>query len=280
MPGVPGQRNRMEDRGGNVTGLINGNFEADWEEQSSHKCHVFPVGGDPYITDIGESHTPPHWVTWFVHQPGTWDQPEATDAWKSADERRVLYGNKAVKFFTFGRKHWGGIYQQAAVAPGEELEFSAYCHAWSNHYEKDDPNFPHPHDGRWSEGVGYGVVSIHESNIEPDNSDPQHDAIRNFQFRVGIDPTGGVDPLAERVVWSGRYSNYNGYLAPLVVGAKAQSSTVTVFIESKTAWAFCHNDAYFDEALLEAFGEPDPPDPDERQYERTVHLLPQDATAA
>ena len=265
-------------------GLLNGNFEADWGTQSSHKAHVFPVGGDPYFADIGNIFTPPHWVTWYRHQPGIWDQPEVRDAWKNIDPRRVCSGEKGILFFTFYRKHWGGFYQNVPVTRGQTVEFSCHLHAWSNH---DGYNYPHKHDGRWSEGVGYNVVSIHESNIEPDSPidapDPQHDAIRNFQFRVGIDPTGGINPLADSVVWSGRYSNYNGYLAPLVIEAIARTDSVTVFTESKTAWAFCHNDFYADDADLEVVADPEPPTGNCRgkprsQYKRTYNVISPTAT--
>ena len=260
-----------------MTLLKNTGFEADWSTESSHRVHVFKPDGTDYLTDIGESHTPPSWTTWFYHDPGVYDQPEVGDAWKSVDPRRVMYGEKGVKFFTYYRAHCGGLYQQVAATPGQVLEFSAHCHAWSNH---DGEGFPHKHDGLWSEGVGYDTVSIHEDNLPQLNGDPQNDAISNFAFRVGIDPRGGTDPFADSVVWSDRYSNYNGYLAPLVVEATAEASTVTVFVESACIFQFCHSDAYFDEASLEVISDPvDPPDdPPARQYERTVHLIPQDTT--
>ena len=257
-------------------GLVNAGFEADWGDEKSHQCLVFPVIGAPgYFTDIGNIFTPPGWTTWYVHEPGIWDQPEVRDAWKNIDPRRVYTGNKGVLFFTYYRRHWGGFYQQVPVTRGQTLEFSCFLHAWSNH---DGAGFPHKHDGRWSEGVGYDVVSIHESNIEPDNGDPQHDAIRNATFRVGIDPYGGSDPLADSVVWSDHYSNYNGYLAPLVVEAIAQADSVTVFIESKRVFGFCHGDFYADDASLTVVASPEPPEPEERQFSFVAHAAPQDVT--
>jgi len=59
--------------------LENSGFEADWGEESSHRVVVFPAGGDPYETELGEFHTPPGWVSWYHHDPGEWDQPEVGD---------------------------------------------------------------------------------------------------------------------------------------------------------------------------------------------------------
>ncbi len=61
-----------------------------------------------------------------------------------------------------------------------------------------------------------------------------------FGRKLGIDPTGGVDPLSPNVIWGplhygpGRILNYPGLYSPdnpnLSVAAAAQSSTVTVFV--------------------------------------------------
>ncbi len=62
----------------------------------------------------------------------------------------------------------------------------------------------------------------------------------SFGRKLGIDPTGGTDPLSANVVWGplhygdGRFLNYSGPYTPdnpnLNVAAVAQSSTVTVFV--------------------------------------------------
>ena len=76
--------------------LRNGGFEADWSNESSHRCLIFPADGEPYESERGNIFTPPGWTTWFRHDPGTWDQPEVRDAWASSSPERVHSGQKAI----------------------------------------------------------------------------------------------------------------------------------------------------------------------------------------
>ncbi len=234
--------------------LKNGGFEADWEEKSSHRCLVIPKDAGPYEQDVGNIFTPPNWLTWFHHEPGTWDQPEVRDAWKQQDSRRAHSGQKGILLFTFSRRHDGGFLQQVQVTPGTSLRLTAWAHAWSNHRDKANPDrFPHPDDGKWSEGAGYDAGFCLEGEAPDDNW-------RNFTFYVGIDPTGGTNPLADTVVWGRGAHIYNEYAQVPSAEATAQADTVTVFLRSKTLWPFKHNDAYWDEAeLLVADGSEVPP---------------------
>ena len=249
--------------------LINGSFEQDWADNRSHHCLVFPGGEE---RTVGNIFTPSGgWVTWFYHNPGTWDQPEVRDA---REIERVHDGDKATLLFTFYRNHDAGFLQQVQVEPGTRLGLSAYAHAWSNH--KDGP---HPDDGHWSEGAGYDVVAWPEGS-QPPNGEQQQDAKGNFTFTVGIDPTGGLNPYADTVAWGDGWHIYNGY-GVLTAEATAEAETVTVFLRSCTLWPFKHNDAYWDAVELVAVEEP----PDGRgqprvQYERTYALLPQGTTLA
>lgn len=222
--------------------LKNGSFEADWAEEKSHRCLVLPKDGAPFEKDVGNIFTPPGWVTWFRHEPGTWDQPEVRDAWKQHDPRRVRSGQKAILLFTFYRKHDAGFFQRVKVGAGTKLRFTAWAHAWSNH-AGDPVKFPHPDDGRWSEGPGYEPGFLLEGQAP-------NDEWRNFLFYVGIDPTGGTNPLAETVVWGKGAHIYNVHAQVPAVEATAQADTVTVFLRSRTMWAFKHNDAYWDDAEL------------------------------
>ncbi len=227
--------------------LKNGGFEADWGDEKSHHCMVFTSGGSQEKI-IGNIFTPPEWTTWFRHDPGTWDQPEVRDAWKEHDPNRVHGGQKGMLLFTFYRGHDAGFFQQVQVAPGTKLRLTAWAHAWSNHLSREDGG--RPDDGRWSDGAGYEEVAWEAGTIPSDTGDPQVDAKGNFTFYVGIDPTGGADPLADTVVWGPGYHVYNGYCRKLAVDATSQASTVTVFLRSKTLWKFKHSDAYWDEAEL------------------------------
>lgn len=256
--------------------LRNGDFEADWSEESSHRCLVFPLDGEPVERDVGNIFTPPGWKVWFRHEEGNWSQPECRDA-RDTSPDRMHSGTKGFLLFTFSRKHDGGLLQQVQVESGTRLRFSAWAHAWSNHKDTAHPNrFPHPDDAKWSEGAGFDPFFAEEGAEDDDN-------IRNFTFYVGIDPTGGIDPFADSVVWGQGAHIYNTYHKVPSVEADAQASTVTVFLRSKTLWPFKHNDAYWDDAILEEVqgpvrihdlskrGKP------RNQYKRTYVLLPQDA---
>ncbi|RLC81141.1 MAG: hypothetical protein DRJ03_07910 [Chloroflexi bacterium] len=275
--------------------LKNGGFEADWGDKKSHRCLVFPASGGPQEKIIGNIFTPSEWTTWFLHDPGTWDQPEVRDAWKEHDARRVHGGKKGMLLFTFYRGHDAGFFQRVQVAPGTKLRLTAWAHAWSNHLSKEDGG--RPDDGRWSDGAGYKEVAWKAGTIPSDTGDPQEDAKSNFTFYVGIDPTGGDNPLADTVVWGQGYHIYNGYCQELAVETTSQTSTVTVFLRSKTMWKFKHSDAYWDDAELVATNQgtlpPTPPTPPTPpvdpaktrgqprvQYDRTYVLLAPDANKA
>jgi hypothetical protein len=233
--------------------LRNGGFEEDWGTESSHRCRVFPVGGTPYETDVGNIFTPSGWTTWYKHEPGEWDQPEVRDAWITSDPARVHEGQKAMLLFTFSRKHHAGFYQQVQVAPGTQLYLRAAAHSWSNHSDTAQPDvYPHPDDPRWSEGAGVGYNNFYALEGEPGLDD----GARNFAFSIGIDPTGGSDPFADTVVWGDGAHIYNAYAEVPPVETVAQGDTVTVFLRSRTLWPFKHCDAYWDDVELVAIGDP------------------------
>jgi hypothetical protein len=253
--------------------LRNGDFEADWSEENSHRCIVFPVGGQPFETQIGNIFTPPGWIAWFHHEEGVWSQPECRDA-RSKNPDRMHSGEKGFLLFTFHRKHDAGLMQQVDVESGTRLKFSAWAHAWSNHKDPSQPTkYPHPDDSRWSEGAGFQAYFAPEGSVDDDN-------LRNFTFWVGIDPTGGTNPFADSVVWGRGAHIYNVFHEVPPVETVAQSDTVTVFLRSRTLWPFKHNDAYWDDASMVAVEHPvlplDRGKPRE-QYKRVYVLLSSDA---
>ena len=253
--------------------LQNPGFEQPWGTEdggdSSHRCLIFaPDGTFLREEDIGNIHTPSGgWVTWFVHDhrpnPGDgWDQPEVRDAWVHHDPRRAHSGQKGTLLFTYYCRHDAGFLQQVQVTPGTTLRLSAWAHAWSCHIDTG-----HNDDAWWSEGVGYAP---HERRGEREfdgaqnyyvEGETQDGSICNFTFWVGIDPTGGTNPLADTVVWGQGAHVYNEYHPdPLPsVEVEAQAETVTVFLRSRTLWPFEHNDAYWDDAELTVV--PDQPQP-------------------
>ena len=235
--------------------LINGSFEATMVGPGLTR--VFPVEGNPYEVHFDNIWPPPGWDAWFFHEPGKWDKPEVHEAKSQHDARRVHSGNQAMCLFTFNRKHDAGFLQRVEnVTAGARYRASAHAHAWSNHA------FEHESDPFWSEGVGTGVHSL----LIPDeipmiNGDKQNDAIGNFAFSVGIDPTGGTNPLAGTVVWGREVANYNGHQPVPAVEVVARGVPLTVFLRSSTLWAFKHNNSYWDDVTLEVVDDEEPPPP-------------------
>ena len=236
--------------------LTNGGFEAGYDG-SSHLALVIPVddGGTPdpsgaYYREAPEIVAPRGWTAWYLHggpvqhDPGNpvgWSAPEVRPVWVGVDPIRVHSGDWGAVAFTFYRIHDAGLFQQVQVEPGTRLRLSAYAHAWSNH-----DGGPHPDDPRWSEGahVGYAHACLSEGTAGLDSGD------RNFTFRIGIDPTGGVNPYAETVVWGPVMHAYNAYCRIPAIEVAAEAETATVFIRSRTLWPFKHNDAYWDDISL------------------------------
>mgnify|MGYP000324199434 CR=1 FL=1 len=225
--------------------LRNSGFEADWSEESSHRVLIFHPDGSSEEAERDNIFTPPGWLVWFYHDPDNYDQPEVRDAWDSVDPVRVHSGHKGLLLFTFYRRHDAGLLQQVQAWPGALLRLEGWAHAWSNWHDG-----PHPDDPRWSEGshVGYEVACLPEGMPGLDDGD------RNFTFRLGIDPTGGIDPYADTVNWAAGMHAYNGYCALPSLEVVAEAPTITVFLRSTTLWPFKHNDAYWDVISLTILG--------------------------
>lgn len=207
--------------------------------------------------EAGNIFVPNGWTFWFRHSD-EWSQPEGHHCWRDHDPIRVHSGNGAYMYFAFHRKMDAGLMKQVQVTHGDDLRLSAFAHSWSNHQDPSQPGkFPRPDDPRWSEGASVGYE--HFFGIEGEVAD---DSAKNFTFSIGIDPTGGTDPFSDTVVWGEGAHIYNAYHAVPSVRVEAQADTVTVFLESRTLWPFKHNDAYWDDILLERLGQADPPVPE------------------
>lgn len=72
----------------------------------------------------------------------------------------------------------------------------------------------------------------------------------NALLSLGIDPTGGVNPLAASVVWGEATPVYSTYVEIAPVEAIAQAATVTVLLRSVTLWPLENNDVYWDDIVL------------------------------
>lgn len=176
----------------------------------------------------------PGWSIWFVDDPAVdhhipeWNEEVLLGANKVS--WRARHGDKSQKMFSSFSRHEGGMYQQVNVVPGSELEFSAWVEVWSNH-EFDPCESPADNHG------GYRVA-------------------------VGIDPTGGTDPLANSVQWNEYqllwdipYDVWNR----IAVAATAQASQVTVFTRGWAEFPVQFNDSYWEDAKLTYLTPPDLP---------------------
>lgn len=212
--------------------IQNSSFEQNWAYK---RVWVVEKGSPPREMPTGNCFIQEPWEFWWEQGPDL-HLTEVKDAWKNIDAHRVHSGEKAIQFFKSWDQYHAGFYQQVEV-PGEgtvtiylaareqygfchndvywddvelalnnnELILSVWCHAWSNH----GIDHEHEHDPRWSDGVGdKAYYNPYLATPEP-NGDPWNDAIRNVSFRLGIDMTGGTNPLAATVRWSPWMVSYN-----------------------------------------------------------------------
>lgn len=183
---------------------------------------------------IPQIQAPEGWRGWWVEgnpldEPGVTGhfRPEMGPISAAAYPYRVKAGSQAVKIHKmYGTYHAGLLARVDAVA-GREYTFSAFAQIWTGATEGSPPI---------SEGDPY-----------------------NFAVSVGIDPTGGEDPLSDTVVWCDEVGQaaWDAYV-PLQIRAVARAAHVTVFVRCRCKWRVKHNDSYWDVALLTASGGADP----------------------
>ena len=178
---------------------------------------------------------------WCEEDPGCvyWGRPEFRGIMPWQDSLRVHGGNCAQKLHSFARQMEAGLYQQVGgIAPNTRLRFQAYVQTWSCMGTPD----------HW--------------NVCP--TAPYSNSPAPMHVRVGIDPTGGTNPWAGTVVWSGEENAWDAWTL-FQVEAVAQAETVTVFVYHRTDWTDGvyrpNNDVYIDDASLVAVGEGPAPTP-------------------
>lgn len=166
--------------------------------------------GDSFLGKVADG-----WVAWWVDD-ATGKDPSDPSFWKNQRPEYGLIGleynipdqihggGQALQYGKRYATHTAGVYQQVSgIEPGTKLRFSA----WGFVFGKD-------RDGSKTPGF--------------------------VRMKVGIDPTGGTNPFAGHVVWS-------GVVNPVAVGSGsawremsiegvAQNSTVTVFTHSSPEW--------------------------------------------
>lgn len=257
--------------------LVNGDFEAAWSDERSHRCLKIEEKGAVETVDEGSVYTPPGWLVWFKHKEGKLAVPEGRTA-SGTNPERMRTGENGYVLFAVGQSHDSGLLQEVRVEPGEKVRFSSWAHAWSNHHDPENTSlYPHPDDSCWSEGAGFDPFFALAGDMLGDSR------TGNITFWVGIDPTGGLNPFSNDVVWGQGAHIYNAYAQVPAIEATAQSDSITVFMRAKARFPFKHNDAYWDDAELAnaddsshvttSRGKP------RIQYERFYVLLPPGADA-
>jgi LysM repeat protein len=190
--------------------------------------------GDSFLGKVADG-----WVAWWVDDATGKSDSDPT-FWKN---QRPEYGLIGLEYYIpdqihsgrqalqYGKRyatHTAGVYQQVlGITPGTKLRFSA----WGFMYGKDPDASKNP-----------GVV----------------------RMKVGIDPTGGTNPFAGSVVWS-------GIVNPVAIGSGsawqemwietvAANSTVTVFVHSSPDWPMDGAlTAQWDDATLVVTGQAEAP---------------------
>lgn len=108
-----------------------------------------------------------------------------------------------------------------------------------------------------SRGSGIFTVSIYQQVGVTNGSNLQATAWAflenvsqsNSRVRIGIDPTGGTNPLSGSIVWSGFYTTVQSWVQ-MSVDATAAADSVTVFLYASQTWPNDPNAVYFDDAAL------------------------------
>jgi hypothetical protein len=158
---------------------------------------------------------------------GLWIGAGTPDALPHTDRPQVHSGTVSWHLRQDGVAFAAAGYQQvSAIAPGTRLELVA--HGWV--FACDDP-------------AARCAISVPPYA----QSDERADTV----LRVGIDPTGSLDPLAPAVQWSAEAAPFDRWAA-LRVTAIAQAETVTVYLFATQQTALALNSVYWDTVSLAA----------------------------
>lgn len=154
-----------------------------------------------------------------------WVGAGAPEAFPHTDKVQVLDGEVSwnIKqgysvFTAAGYQRVGGL------TPGEAVKLTAY-------------------------GWVYTCNDTTTSCVIPDFPYRRSDTAAGASIKVGIDPTGGTDPLSANVVWSGSAAPYDQW-AELTVTAQAKGDAVTVFLYATQAAGLAINNVYWDKVSL------------------------------
>jgi hypothetical protein len=202
---------------------------------TSHSAYWWDPTGGPYVTEFAEVNVPLHWVgDWYeaFQCPATefWStgRPEVGLITNYVDRTRVRSGEQALKVFTFHRCHSAGVHQRFVTVPGQTHRLTAYAHSWYSNCSS------RPHASvcalDWDCDTCIGV---------------------DHELRVGLDPTGDVDPYSPFVVWSEPHVIYGQYAEAITVLARATGTVMTAHLFGVAPLPLRHNDDYWDDIRIE-----------------------------
>ena len=257
--------------------LVNSNFQDAYTFPSEGNEDVVIVRGGliPYRT--GNIRVPAGWKC-FTYDNDRYTQIEMREA---KTKERLFDGHPSLLYFKFSAPYKAGLMQTVHLQPGC-YEFTAQAHGWNNHpIPGSEPGGPYAScrgNGLCSMGAWFDPFYALEGDLGDPTGDPWHDAPLNMVFRVGIGLT--ADPTSATIAWGRGAHIYNVFhKLPGQQIELYEPRDVTVFIETTTRWGYENADTYIGEATLEIVASPGPdPEPEPREYERTVHLIPQDTT--
>ena len=212
--------------------LINSSFEGgQWQ---AARWWIWPWH-DAYTMQFNEVRPPEGWVAWWVermfcprYQDYKTGRPEVTLADLSTgfpDPLRVADGDKAVKWFTFWRCHYGGLYQVLDVSPGR-YRVSVLAHSWYTDCSSRLHDPPYAADCR--------------TRLDD-----------HAWISVGLDPMGGEAYWSDTIQWSDRVGQYGRYGERIVSSVVETTGPLTIWIRSETEAPLKHDDLYLDGIRLE-----------------------------
>jgi LysM repeat protein len=206
-----------------LAGITVGLWWPDWAAAQDSSLNLLKNSSleSPYYGQGSQTLTVPHdWTLWV----GSGDPT----ALPHNDPLQVLEGAVAWSIKQSGVAFTAAGYQQVTVTPGDRLRASA----WS-----------------WAFTCNDAIQSCAITAPPYHRSDPS----AGVALRVGIDPAGGIDPLAEEIQWSAALAPYDQW-AEMSVTATAQGGTVTVFLYMTQAQGLTLNEVYWDKTSLVVTG--------------------------
>lgn len=197
-------------------GLLNPSFEGKTEPSCRWWEYVDGMYEGPFTNCFNEqTHTPGEWTSWWIDRepstcPGGTLRPEVTTIDRGVDPLRVYDGQRAAKVFTAFGCHWAGLYQVINLPRGR-YNISVMGHSCYSHTGGCPPIAVGGHMLMW----------------------------------LGVDPTGGEDPMSDNIIWSEAREYYATYGILEVTGLELEGR-VTVFLMSMPDLPFRNSSAFWD----------------------------------